>query len=348
MSHQDERAVTEVPRVDRSLSGRFTIVGLVMFALAAFLFFSFGVGIGGSFAYAAVAVVLVMFIAFLFAPVAARAIAIVGTNPVSGMTMLTLIVTGFVLLKMGLAGGNGMFVTMMVGGVVCTALAASGALASDLKVGHWIGATPARQLGLKFAGTAVAAIFCGIMMWVMAQADPGQGFGTAAIPAPQASAMKEILVGIFGAQTAPLQWYLFGLGVLLALILRMTGVPPLAFALGMYLPMELNTPVLLGGILSWLVARRRADDSDKDVKARTDRGVLMASGLIAGGAIIGAFDAIASAIIKQVTGSTAAKNSIHLLSDHAFEGIPGEIIGTIVLVALCIFVVTFSRRARAT
>jgi len=111
--------------------------------------------------------------------------------------------------------------------------------------------------------------------------------------------------------------------------------------------MELNTPVLLGGFLPWLVARRRADDSDKDVKARTDRGVLMASGLIAGGAIIGAFDAIASAIIKQITGSTAAKNSIHLLSDHAFEGIPGEIIGTIVLVALCVFVVTFSRRAKA-
>lgn len=127
----------------------------------------------------------------------------------------------------------------------------------------------------------------------------------------------------------------------------MTGVPPLAFALGMYLPMELNTPVLLGGILSWLVARRRANDSDEDVKARTARGVLMASGLIAGGAIIGAFDAIASAVIKQITGSTAAKNSIHLLSDHAFEGIPGEVIGTIVLVALCVFVVTFSRRAKA-
>jgi putative OPT family oligopeptide transporter len=347
MSHQDERTVTEVPRIDRPLPGSFTIIGLVVFSLGAFLFFSFGVGIGGSIAYAAVATALVMIIAFLFAPVAARAIAIVGTNPVSGMTMLTLIVTGFVLLKMGLSGGNGMFVTMMVGGVVCTALAASGALASDLKVGHWIGATPARQLGLKFAGTAVAATFCGIMMWVMAQADPGQGFGTAAIPAPQASAMKEILVGIFGAQTAPLQWYLFGLGVLLALILRMTGVPPLAFALGMYLPMELNTPVLLGGILSWFVTRKRVDDSDEAVKARTDRGVLMASGLIAGGAIIGAFDAIGSAVIKQITGSTAAKNSIHLLSDHAFEGIPGEIVGTIVLVGLCVFVVVFSRRANA-
>jgi len=346
MSHQDERAVTEVPRIDRSLPGSYTIVGLVIFGLAAFLFFSFGIGIGGSFAYAAVATALVMLIAFLFAPVAARAIAIVGTNPVSGMTMLTLIITGFVMLKMGISGGNGMFVTMMVGGVVCTALAASGALASDLKVGHWIGATPARQLALKFLGTAVAAIFCGIMMWVMAQADPGQGFGSASIPAPQASAMKEILVGIFGAQTAPLQWYLFGLGVLLALILRMTGVPPLAFALGMYLPLELNTPVLLGGILSWFVARKKEGDDDEDVKARTDRGVLIASGLIAGGAIMGAFDAITSAVIKQITGSTAAKSAVHVLSDHAFEGLTGEIIGTITLVALCVFVVMFSRRAK--
>jgi putative OPT family oligopeptide transporter len=348
MSHQDERTVTEVPRVDRSLPGSYTIAGLVVFALAAFLFFSFGIGIGGSFAYAAVATAVVMIIAFLFAPVAARAIAIVGTNPVSGMTMLTLIVTGFILLKMGLTGGNGMFVTMMVGGVVCTALAASGALASDLKVGHWIGATPSRQLALKFLGTAVAAIFCGIMMWVMSQSDPGQGFGTANIPAPQASAMKEILVGIFGAVAAPLQWYLFGLGVLLALILRMAGVPPLAFALGMYLPMELNTPVLLGGILAWFVGRKGAGDNDADTKARTDRGVLVASGLIAGGAIIGAFDAIGSAVIKQVTGSTEAKNVIHVLSDTAFEGIPGEIIGTITLVALCVFVVVFSRRAKAT
>jgi len=180
MSHQDQRAKAEVPRVDRPLPGGFTTVGLIIFAISAFLFFSFGLGSGSSMLYAAVCTALAMLIAFLFAPVAARAIAIVGTNPVSGMTMLTLIITGFVLLKMGLSGGNGMFITMMVGGVVCTALAASGALASDLKVGHWIGATPARQLGLKFLGTLVAAIFCGIMMWVMAQADPGQGFGTSA------------------------------------------------------------------------------------------------------------------------------------------------------------------------
>jgi putative OPT family oligopeptide transporter len=230
---------------------------------------------------------------------------------------------------------------------VCTALAASGALASDLKVGHWIGATPARQLGLKFVGTLVAATLCGLAMWVMAQADPGQGFGTSAIPAPQASAMKEILVGIFGANAAPLQWYLFALGVLLALILRMAGVPPLAFALGMYLPMELNTPVLLGGILSWIVGRRRDGEDDATVKARQDRGVLVASGLMAGGAIMGVIDAIANAVIKGTAGSTAPKEAVHIMSEAAFEGIPGEVVGTLALAALSVFVVVFSRRATA-
>jgi putative OPT family oligopeptide transporter len=347
MSHQDERATTEVPRVDRSLSGSFTVVGLAIFALVTFLFFTFGLGIGDSMLYAAACTGLVGLIAFLFAPVAARAIAIVGTNPVSGMTMLTLIITGFVLLRLGLGGGNGMFLTMMVGGVVCTALAASGALASDLKVGHWLGATPARQLGLKFAGTLVAAIFCGIMMWVLAQYPPELGFGTDNLPAPQASAMRAILVGIFGAQTAPLQWYLFALGVLVALILRMSGIPPLAFALGMYLPMELNTPIMLGGVLSWVVLRRRPDDDDATVKARNDRGVLVASGLMAGGAIIGAVNAIADAVIKGISGTMEPKQSVHILSEHAFEGIPGELIGIIALTGLCVFVVWFSRRAKA-
>lgn len=415
MRSQDTRVREEVPRVDQSLTGRFTAVGLLVFAVATFTFFSFGIGLESAFLYALVGTALVSVIAFLFAPVAARAIAIVGTNPVSGMTMLTLIVTGLVLLEMGLTGGSGMFVTMMVGGVVCTALAASGALASDLKVGHWIGATPAKQLGLKFLGTLVAALFCGVAMWVMAQAaqhgsadawaptedaalaaarplaceaaggggdacvaeedgwrflhhcveapsaeapegaagyrctvaaDHGDGFGSRAIPAPQASAMKEILLGIFGTASAPLQWYLFALGVLLALILRVSGVPPLAFALGMYLPMELNTPVLLGGILSWFVLRRRPGDSDTTVKAREDRGVLLASGLMAGGAILGVLDAVVNAVIKGTTGGLDAKEVVHILPEHAFEGATGELVAIAGLAALCVFIVTYSRRAR--
>jgi putative OPT family oligopeptide transporter len=230
---------------------------------------------------------------------------------------------------------------MMVGGVVCTALAASGALASDLKIGHWIGATPARQLGLKFVGTVVAAIFCGIAMWLLSQS--GDGFGTKSIPAPQASAMKEILLGIFGTTHLPLQWYTFSMGVIFALILRIIGVPALAFALGMYLPMELNTPVLLGGILSWIVGRRSKRVSAEVAKLRLDRGILIASGLIAGGALMGVFDAFLGVVLFG--GDLDKKASLHLLSEHAFEGVTGEAFALIGVVALCLLVVLWSKRA---
>jgi putative OPT family oligopeptide transporter len=239
-----------------------------------------------------------------------------------------------------------MFVTMMVGGVVCTALAASGALSSDLKIGHWLGATPARQLALKFLGTLVAATFCGVAMWVMSQTDPSQGFGSAAIPAPQASAMKAILTGIFSTTSMGTQWFLFALGVILSLILRMVNVPALAFALGMYLPIELNTPVLLGGILSWLVARKKEGEGEDAVKPRMDRGILLASGFMAGGAIMGVIDAISNAVIMKTTGSLEAKSVVHVLSEHAFEGAPGEIVAMVGLVLLCGFLVWFARRAK--
>ena len=229
LKHQDTRAA--VPRVDRTVPGSFVLVGLSIFVLVTYLFFSFGLGLSGAFGAAAIATALVMLIAYLFAPVAARAIAIIGTNPISGMTMMTLIITGVVMLKLGLTGGRGMFLTMMVGGVVCTALSASGAFATDLKIGQWIGATPAKQMGLKFLGTFVAAVGCGLAMWLLA-GQPG-GFGSASIPAPQASAMKTILTGIFGTGSSGLQWYLFGLGVLLSLLLRMCSVPALALSLGM-------------------------------------------------------------------------------------------------------------------
>jgi putative OPT family oligopeptide transporter len=341
MKSQDTREVTAIPRTDRSLPGMFTIVGLVIFMICALLFFTFGLGIENALGYALTGTILVTAIAFLFAPVSARAIAIVGTNPVSGMTMLTLIITGFVMLNMGIEGAPGMFVTMMVGGVVCTALAASGALASDLKVGHWIGATPARQLGLKFIGTMVAATFCGIAMWLLSQS--GEGFGSSSIPAPQASAMKEILVGIFGTVNQPLQWYTFALGVIFAVVLRIVGVPALPFALGMYLPMQLNTPVLLGGILSWIVGRKGKGTSGEVAKLRLERGILIASGLIAGGALMGVFDAFLGVV--AFGGDLERKAGLYLLSDHAFEGITGEGIALAGLVALCLLIVFWSRRA---
>ncbi|MFH1844426.1 MAG: OPT/YSL family transporter, partial [bacterium] len=232
--------------------------------------------------------------------------------------------------------------TMMVGGVVCTALAASGALASDLKVGHWIGATPAKQLGLKFVGTLVAAVFCGLAMWLLSQT--GDGFGSRAIPAPQASAMKEILVGIFGTVAQPLQWYTFSLGVIFAVIMRIVGVPALAFALGMYLPMEINTPVLLGGILAWIVKKHGAGVSEALAKARYDRGILIASGLVAGGALMGVMDALIGVV--GFGGDSEAKASLYLLSEHAFDGISGEAIAIVGLVALCTFIVMWAKRAK--
>lgn len=324
---------SHVPRPARTLPNSFVGVGLLIFCLCSFLFFSFGVGMKGAFFAALVGTVVVMVIAFLFAPVAARAIATIGTNPISGMTMLTLIITGLVMLKLGFGGGVGMFITLMVGGVVCTALSASGAFATDLKIGHWIGATPSRQMWLKFLGTFVAAIFTGLAMWIMSK----QGFGTAAVPAPQASAMREILDGIFGTTAMPLRWFLFSLGVVLSLVLRMVELPALGFALGMYLPIEVNTPLFLGGVISWIVNRKASGDTDAAVKARENRGILVASGLMAGGGIVGV---IASAFkIKWPEG-------FPILSVASVEGALGEWLAIAAMTALCVFVVVYSRAAK--
>ena len=334
LRHQDTREAAAVPRIDRSFSGAFIGAGLVIAGLLTLLFFSFGIGIQNALVPALIATGLVMIIAFLFAPVAARAIATIGTNPISGMTMLTLLITGVVMLRMGFRGGPGMFVTMMVGGVVCTALAASGAFATDLKIGHWIGATPARQIGWKFVGTFVAAIFTGISMWILAH----QGFGSQAVPAPQASAMRAILEGVFGTTAMPLRWYFFGLGVLLSLVLRMVNLPALGFALGMYLPIELNTPLLLGGILAYLVNRKKAGDTDAIAKARENRGVLIASGLMAGGAIMG----VVAALVKM-----RWPDGFPILSEASATGAVGEWIALAALAALCTYVVVSSRKGEA-
>lgn len=325
----------DVPRTHRTLSNAFVGVGLLVFCLSAFLFFSFGVGMHQAFFAAFVGTLVVMAIAFLFAPVAARAIATIGTNPISGMTMLTLIITGLVMLKLGFGGGTGMFITLMVGGVVCTALSASGAFATDLKIGHWIGATPAKQMGLKFLGTFVAALFTGLAMWVLSH----QGFGTQAVPAPQASAMREILDGIFGTTAMPLRWFLFGLGVVLSLVLRMVELPALGFALGMYLPIELNTPLLLGGVLCWIVNRAKTGESPALLKARESRGILVASGLMAGGGIMGV---IASFVRIWV------KDGWPVMSQASADGALGEWMAMAGMAALCLFVTLYSRAAKPT
>jgi putative OPT family oligopeptide transporter len=324
-------------RPERSLSGTFVTVGLVVTTLATCVFFSYGIGIGKALLPAVVGTGLVMVIAFFFAPVAARAIATIGTNPISGMTMLTLVITGVVMLKLGFSGGKGMFVTMMVGGVVCTALAASGAFSTDLKIGHWIGATPAKQMMWKFVGTFVAALFCGIAMWIMAKG----GFGAEGrYAAPQASAMRAILEGIFSTTATPLRWYFFGLGIMLALILRLMELPALGFALGMYLPIELNTPLFLGGILSYVVNKRHAGESEAKGKARENKGILIASGLMAGGAIMG----VIGAIVRM---KEAWADGFYLLSKHMVEGPIGEWLAILGMLGLSLYVVLDSRKTEA-
>ncbi|MDR1841351.1 MAG: oligopeptide transporter, OPT family [Holophagales bacterium] len=324
-------------RTERSVPGSFVAVGLVVFTIATVFFFTFGIGITNAIVPALLGTAVVMVISFFFAPVAARAIATIGTNPISGMTMLTLLITGLVMLKLGFTGGTGMFVTMMVGGVVCTALAASGAFSTDLKIGHWIGSTPARQIGWKFVGTLVAALFCGVAMFVMSKG----GFGAEGqYAAPQASAMRAILEGIFGDTAMPLRWYFFALGIVLSLVLRLLSLPALGFALGMYLPIELNTPLFLGGILSHIVNKKKSGDTDESAKNRENKGILIASGLMAGGAIMG----VIGAIVRM---NPSWKDGFYLLNSHIIEGGIGEWLAILGMAALCIYVVRSSRRADA-
>ncbi|MCL1908466.1 MAG: oligopeptide transporter, OPT family [Holophagaceae bacterium] len=329
-------ATIAVPgRTERSIPGSFVAVGLAVFAIATILFFSFGIGITDAIVPALLGTAVVMVISFFFAPVAARAIATIGTNPISGMTMLTLLITGLVMLKLGFTGGTGMFVTMMVGGVVCTALAASGAFSTDLKIGHWIGSTPARQIGWKFVGTLVAALFCGVAMFVMSKG----GFGAEGqYAAPQASAMRAILEGIFGTTAMPLRWYFFGLGIVLSLVLRIINLPALGFALGMYLPIELNTPLFMGGILSHFVNKKKANDTDESAKERENKGILIASGLMAGGAIIG----VIGAMVRM---NEAWQDGFYILNPGIIEGSVGEWLAIIGMVGLCTYVVISSRRS---
>jgi len=321
-------------RTERSVPGSFVAAGLAVFTIATILFFSFGIGITNAIIPALIGTAVVMVISFFFAPVAARAIATIGTNPISGMTMLTLLITGFVMLRLGFIGGTGMFVTMMVGGVVCTALAASGAFSTDLKIGHWIGSTPARQIGWKFVGTFVAALFCGIAMFVMSKGGFGEG---GQYSAPQASAMRAILEGIFSTTATPLRWYFFSLGVVLSLVLRLIQLPALGFALGMYLPLSLNTPLFLGGILSHIVNKNRANDTDDSAKKRENKGILIASGLMAGGAIMG----VIGAMVRM---KASWKDGFFILNQHIIEGGIGEWLAIIGMVALCTYVVRESRR----
>ena len=273
-------------RTQRDLPMKLILSLLIAVLLATFVFFQFGVL--WNWWQSCVAILIVFVISFLFTTVAANAIAIVGTNPVSGMTLMTLILSSLVLLSVGLTGTRGMTAAMIIGGVVCTALSMAGGFITDLKIGYWLGTTPARQEGWKFLGTIISAATVAGVMIVL---NKSYGFvGEGALVAPQANAMAAVIKPLMEGGSTP--WMLYFAGAALALLLTMIGVPALAFALGMFIPLSLNVPLLVGGLISWFVSTRSKDAELN--KARHDRGTLIASGLIAGGALMG----VVSAVLK--------------------------------------------------
>lgn len=284
--------------------------------LGIFAFFLIGV-VAGNWLYALVGLAIVTVISFLFTTVAARAIAIVGTNPVSGMTLMTLIVSSVVLVGVGLRGEGGMLIALLIGGVVCSALAMAGGFITDLKIGYWLGTTPRNQERLKFLGTLLAAASVGFVILILYKTF---GFGPGSpLEAPQASAMAAVIKPLMTGQSAP--WLLYLVGVVVAIILNFVGVPPLAFALGMYLPMYLNTPLLAGGIIAHLVAKSTREK--KLQSARKERGTLIASGFIAGGALLGVVNAFILFIGREMLGYGKAWSLMTTLGTEAWhEGTP--------------------------
>ena len=276
----------ETARTDRDLTMKRILTILVATLLSIFVFFHVGLLDGWVQSLTAIAVVFV--IAFLFTTVAANAIAIVGTNPVSGMTLMTLILSSLILVSVGLSGPTGMTAALIIGGVVCTALSMAGGFVTDLKIGYWLGTTPKKQETWKFLGTLVAAATVAGVMIVL---NKSYGFvGEGALVAPQANAMAAVIQPLMTGGQTP--WMLYFCGAMLALVLTAIGVPALAFALGMFIPMELNAPLVVGGLVAWYVSTRTGDKALN--KARFDRGTLIASGFIAGGALMG----VVSAILK--------------------------------------------------
>ena len=273
----------KVKRTQRDLPMKFIAFGSIFTLLLVLLFFYFDV-MQGNVLHSIVAILLVAIISFLFTTVAANAIAIVGTNPVSGMTLMTLILASVVMVAVGLKGATGMVAALVMGGVVCTALSMAGGFITDLKIGYWLGTTPAKQQTWKFLGTLVSAATVGGVIMIL---NKTYGFTSGALAAPQANAMAAVIDPLMNGVGAP--WLLYGIGAALALVLTYFKIPALAFALGMFIPIELNLPLLVGGAINWYITTRSKDES---VNAeRGEKGTLLASGFIAGGALMGVVSA---------------------------------------------------------
>ncbi len=271
-------------RTQRDISFKIIGVGSAVTILITFVFFLLGV-MNGNLLFAVVGIVLVALIAFLFTTVAANAIAIVGSNPVSGMTLMTLILASVVMVAVGLNGTGGMLAALIMGGVVCTALSMAGSFITDLKIGYWLGSTPKKQEQWKFLGTLVSAVTVGGVMMLLNET---YGFASGQLAAPQANAMAAVIDPMMNGVEAP--WVLYAIGAVIAIVLTFFNVPALAFALGMFIPIELNVPLIVGGAINWYVTTRSKDASVN--KERGEKGTLIASGFIAGGALMGVLSAL--------------------------------------------------------
>lgn len=313
-------------RTQRDLPMKIIAIGIMVALAATFIFFYFGV-VNNLF-HAIIALLVVAIIAFLFTTVAANAIAIVGTNPVSGMTLMTLILASVVMVASGLTGTAGMTAALIIGGVVCTALSVSGAFITDLKIGYWLGTTPAKQQQWKFLGTLVAAATVGGVMMIL---NKTYGFvGEHALVAPQANAMAAVIEPLMSGGGAP--WVLYGIGAIISIALTLFGVPALAFSLGMFIPLELNLPLLAGGAIAWFVSTRSKDETLNT--ARKERGTLLASGFIAGGALMG----VVSAVLRF--------GGINLLNTEWMESNGGELLALGMYLLIIFYLAWDSLRAK--
>ena len=286
MKGKSKASSVVVERTQRDLPMKIIAIGVGIALLVTFVFFFVGV-VDFNIWHAVVGILIVAVIAFLFTTVAANAIAIVGTNPVSGMTLMTLILSSVIMVAVGLKGASGMVAAAIIGGVVCTALSMAGGFITDLKVGYWLGSTPAKQQTWKFLGTLVSAATVGGVMIIL---NKTYGFGEGGLVAPQANAMAAVIEPLMGGTGAP--WLLYGIGAAIAIVLTLCRVPALAFALGMFIPLSLNIPLLIGGLVAWYISTRSKDKAVNT--ARSEKGTLVASGFIAGGALMG----VVSAVIK--------------------------------------------------
>jgi putative OPT family oligopeptide transporter len=333
IAHHNSGDEGNIVRTQSDIKMLWVVVLILLTAIALFAFFVLGVV--PTIGQAIVALFVVTIISFLFTTVAANATAIVGTNPVSGMTLMTLILSSLVLTQIGLTGTSGMVSALIIGGVVCTALSVAGGFITDLKVGYWLGSTPKKQETWKFLGVLVSAATVGGVILVLNQA---YGFvGDKAMVAPQANAMAAVIKPLMS--NAPTPWMLYIVGAVIALLLVILKVPPLAFALGMYIPQELNTPLLFGGFIAWFVSTRTKNENLNN--ARFQRGTLIASGFIAGGALLGVFNAFLKFIDQQWSFGYASWNN-----ENWAGSANGEITGLVMFALLFSYALWDSMRGK--